>query len=473
MKAFYLYLIILLEGYVVLSTELVAIRQLVPFVGNGTETVAIIIAAVLMPLSFGYYSGGNYQIKNKGKKHLSIRNKLIKNVINSAVILVLGISYILLEIYFGMFEALGIKHRVLQATIFSMIFMVYPVYLLGQTVPLVSNYFRGSNLSKATGTILTFSTIGSFVGATFSTLVLMATIGVHNVIIVNIALLVVVVFILNKKTFSYNNILIIFILLASYGLNGEHMFKSIGIVEDNNYSLIVIQEGEEEGTKILNINRSSSAKFSENPDQRFPYLRFMEERFIDTIANNKANVPPKSILVIGAGGFTFGQDDGYNEYTYVDIDYSLKDVVEEHFFERKLKDNHKFEAIPARAFLNKTDKKFDVILLDAYTNVISIPFQLITKEFFEQVKDSLNDDGVMLFNAIVSPNFEDRFSVKLDNTIRQVFNPVNRQVASWYNGWTGKNEAGRTSSNVIYSYRHRDYSKDDYTDNVNTYYLDR
>ena len=48
------YSIILAEGYVVLSTELLAIRLLIPFVGNSTETLSIIIAAVLMPLAIAF-----------------------------------------------------------------------------------------------------------------------------------------------------------------------------------------------------------------------------------------------------------------------------------------------------------------------------------------------------------------------------------------------------------------------------------
>ncbi len=55
---FTLFLIIFLEGYVVLSTELLAIRLLLPFTGSGTDTVSIIIAAILMPLAFGYFAGG-------------------------------------------------------------------------------------------------------------------------------------------------------------------------------------------------------------------------------------------------------------------------------------------------------------------------------------------------------------------------------------------------------------------------------
>ena len=44
---------IAIEGYVVLAVELLAIRQLTPYVGNATDTVAIVIAAVLLPLAFG------------------------------------------------------------------------------------------------------------------------------------------------------------------------------------------------------------------------------------------------------------------------------------------------------------------------------------------------------------------------------------------------------------------------------------
>ncbi|PIR38992.1 MAG: hypothetical protein COV35_04745 [Alphaproteobacteria bacterium CG11_big_fil_rev_8_21_14_0_20_39_49] len=474
MRAAYIYIVILLEGYVVLSTELVAIRQLIPFVGSGTETMAIVIAAVLMPLSFGYYVGGNYRVKYGRKKLITIRNKLIKNVISASVILVFGLSYILLEIYFGIFDNYNISHRVAQATIFSLLFIVYPVYLLGQTAPLVSNYFRGSHLSKATGTILMFSTIGSFLGAILSTLVLMGAIGVHNVIIVNIVLLLIVVVILSKKLFSMNNFLMVVITFIAFGLNGSHIMEGLGVVEDNNYNIVRIENGEEDGTKVLIVNRSPAAKYSANPELRFGYIRYVEERFVNPIANQDGvSDKPKSILVIGAGGFTFGQDDTFNNYTFVDIDSTLKEVSEKYLLKSKLKDNRKFVAMPARGFFNQTDEKYDLIFLDAFTNVISTPFQLITKEFFEQVKEHLNEDGIVLFNVITSPNFNDKFSVKLDRTFRQVFSPANRQVLRLYDGWTGVDSDENVNTNVVYSYHNRNYTKGNYTDNINTYYLDR
>jgi uncharacterized membrane protein (DUF441 family) len=44
---------IAIEGYAVLAMELLAIRQLTPYVGNATDKIAIVIviAAVLLPLA--------------------------------------------------------------------------------------------------------------------------------------------------------------------------------------------------------------------------------------------------------------------------------------------------------------------------------------------------------------------------------------------------------------------------------------
>ena len=57
----FLFFVIFLEGFVVLSLELLAIRLTIPFVGSGTDTISIIIAAVLLPLAFGYYRGGQFK----------------------------------------------------------------------------------------------------------------------------------------------------------------------------------------------------------------------------------------------------------------------------------------------------------------------------------------------------------------------------------------------------------------------------
>jgi len=215
-KYFYLYLIIFLEGYVVLATELLAIRQLIPFVGSGTETVAIVIAAVLMPLAFGYYFGGKFQALQGRGGLVTIREKLIRNILNATVFLVIGLSYILLQVFFLSLHKIGINHRVFQTSVYALVFLVWPIFLMGQTVPLISNFFMRETLSRLTGKILFFSTVGSFMGAITSTIILMSIIGVNNTLIFNIAILAIVVFILSKRVICINNILMAIFLVAVF-----------------------------------------------------------------------------------------------------------------------------------------------------------------------------------------------------------------------------------------------------------------
>lgn len=460
------FIIILLEGYVVLASELLAIRQLIPFVGNGTETIAIIIAAVLMPLSFGYSAGGRFKPYTHKGSVITIRKKIIYNILKSALILSIGLSYVLLENFFLFIHALGYTNRVAQATFYSILFIVYPVFLLGQTVPLVSNYFSKRKLSKVTGQMLFFSTMGSFLGSIISTLILMSTIGVHNTVIFTLTLLALPVFLLNKKIISWSNGAISCIIVFTIIFNNNNMMANHGIIENNNYSTITITEHPEYNTRSLGINRSNSSRYSDNFEYLFDYIKYVESTFIRPTHDIKT---PKSILVIGAGGFTLGLQDEKNDYSFIDIDKSLKHISEDHLLKQQLTPNKKFIAEPARAFLIRDTKHYDFIVLDAYSNINNIPPQLITKEFFSQVKKSLKPGGIMVFNAVVSPNFTTDYSIKLDNTIRAVFPHITRRDIQPYNAWSER----RRPINMIYTYINRDYTDGIYSDNLNTYYLDR
>lgn len=460
--------VILIEGYVVLATELIAIRQLVPFVGNATDTIAIIIAAVLMPLSFGYYAGGHYKPKKDRKgRVITIREKLIRNVINATLLLSVGLSYFFLEIFFFALSALEITDRIAQTSIYSLMFLAFPVFLLGQTVPLVSNYFARSRVSLATGHMLFFSTVGSFFGSVISTLVLMATIGVHYTVAVNIGLLVLLVFLLSKRRVGINNLIMLAFFSLALALNSGGMMEQLQIVKDNQYSTTAVLDVEdEEDSRLLIINRSVSSKYTPDEENNLEYLKYINTRFIDPIANREGEA--KSILIIGAGGFTIGLNDLTNRYVYVDIDSSLKEISEEYFLKRPLAENKIFVPEPARAFLARDKEQYDLIVLDAFTNKQTIPFQLITREFFRDVKAALKPGGIVLFNVITHPAFGERFAIKLDNTLRTAFPMLNRHVVREYNAWHTEEEF-----NVIYSYHHIPYTPGIYTDDKNTYFYDR
>ena len=76
-----------------------------------------------------------------------------------------------------------------------------------------------------------------------------------------------------------------------------------------------------------------------------------------------------------------------------------------------------------RAYLGAVDKKYDVIMVDAYQD-ITIPFQMSSVEFFTMVKEHLTEDGVMVVNMNMHSQEEGNINDYLSDTIASVFSQV-------------------------------------------------
>ena len=463
-----LFTIIVIEGYIVLATELLAIRQTIPYIGSGTDTVSIIIAAVLMPLAFGYQYGGQFKPRKIFGRYVTIRKKLVLNILIASSILLIGMSYEFMKAFFAWLPQIGIEDRLAQTFVYSALFLVLPVYLLGQTVPLVSNFFSKEKLSQITGKMLFFSTVGSFMGAIFSTLFLMSTIGVHHTVSLNFVLLAILVIMLNKNKKSMPVIISVVIALLAMSFNSNALLRKDHVKKNNQYSLIAAGTLKND-YRLLKINGNHSSQYNDAGD-KFEYIEFVERVAIAPIAGA---APPREVLVIGSGGFTFGHNDSNNLYTYVDINKDLKDIAEQYILKEPIGENKKFIPLPARAFLNDTDKKYDVIFVDAYLGGASVPEHLVTQEFFQQVKAHMKDNAVLMINLILSPHFNNQFTRNIDNTLRSVYPHVSRHIIGEnYKLWDDSNT---TMANTIYMYRHEsDYDAGHiYTDNKNTVFYDK
>ena len=173
---------------------------------------------------------------------------------------------------------------------------------------------------------------------------------------------------------------------------------------------------------------------------------------------------------MGAGGFGLGRGDSKNNYGPVDIDKDLKEVAEEKFLEKPLVAHMPYAPMDARAYLNQTDKKFDMIVLDLCRDPISMADSLVTAEFFADVRDHLKTGGVMAGNYFASPGFHDPYSRNLDVTMRAAFPNLNRQVIGEFNVWKNSDDW----ANVVYSYVHYpEHKHQPYTDLKSTITFDK
>ena len=76
-----------------------------------------------------------------------------------------------------------------------------------------------------------------------------------------------------------------------------------------------------------------------------------------------------------------------------------------------------------RAYLQATNGKYDVIMVDAYQD-ITIPFQMSSREFFSLVKEHLKEGGVMVVNMNMHSAGEGNINDYLTDTIASVFGTV-------------------------------------------------
>ena len=164
----------------------------------------------------------------------------------------------------------------------------------------------------------------------------------------------------------------------------------------------------------------------------------------------------KDILVLGAGGFTLSNESDFgNRFTYVDIDPEIKKVAEEYFLEEPIKGE--FISSDARTFVkSQGNGAFDVVVVDLYTNLATIPWHLATREFYSEVKRSVNESGYVFFNVIAYPWLDDPYSKRIDNTIRSVFGNCRVNSSSFEDKPTNliyacKAHAKYETDNLIYS----------------------
>src|SRR5690606_6790336 len=54
----------------------------------------------------------------------------------------------------------------------------------------------------------------------------------------------------------------------------------------------------------------------------------------------------------------------------------------------------------ARVWIRGTDQKFDVIYIDVFDHLVSIPWVMITKESFEEIENALTPEGMVVVNTI-------------------------------------------------------------------------
>ena len=116
-------------------------------------------------------------------------------------------------------------------------------------------------------------------------------------------------------------------------------------------------------------------------------------------------------------------------------------------------------------------EQYDLIFIDAYNGKISIPSELLTKEFFDSVE--VLNRGTISMNLIIDSTWQSEFAKKLSNTLVASLGEVYIQWKEDTSLSDFDNFIVLTSPEAWYHPIVTDIWYDAYTDNMNTLERDK
>lgn len=392
----FLNLLVFTTGAAVLSIELTASRLLAPYFGTSIFVWANLIGIVLVSLSVGYWFGGKLADR-KPELRLLLLIVLTAGVATALVPLVSrAIAGTVLRAVSGFDVAL-----VAGSFLATLILFTVPVLLLGMVSPFAIRLATTdvAKAGNAAGAIFAFGTLGSVVGAFGSAFGTVPNWGSRETFLLSSFLLILISAVGLKKWWPY---LFLFVPIAVYALVGGAGLKPLtNIVAERESAyqyLQVVDEGD--GTRTLRVNDGIGVQSVYDPNS--PRVG----KYFDYFALLPYFRPEKrsqTVLNIGhaAGTITRQLDELVRKdfdltITGVEIDREATELARQYFDLGK--QNITVVNADGRVSLERSDKRYDAIIVDAYSQQIYIPFHLSTREFFELTRNHLEPDGIVSIN---------------------------------------------------------------------------
>jgi spermidine synthase len=407
-------LIVFICGASVMILELLGARIIAPYLGTSIYIWASLIGVILGALSLGYWLGGKLA-------DLKPKPTYLAGIILASAVFV-GTLPLLKDSILELSALMNIK----LGGIFAAFFLfAIPSILLGMVSPYALK-LKIKNIQtsgKTAGTLYALSTLGSIFGTFLAGFWLIPHFKLENILFgISLALILTSILVYSLKRVI---ILTAFFLVAFSGLVffSESLNAKYLVEKDSAYNHIRIKDSEKDQrpTRLLLLDISwHSGMYLDKPDELvFDYTKYYR---LGDIFNPEI----KKALMIGGGGYSVPKDfllrheDG--QIDVVEIDPEITKLAIQYFrldlSDKRLNIFHE----DGRTFLNRNQKKYDVIYNDAFGSIYAIPYQLTTKEAIQEMNNALSDNGVLITNVISALSGEKSEFFKAEyNTLKIVF----------------------------------------------------
>ena len=395
-----IYLLLFITNAVAMLLELVAARILSPLYGSSNTIWTIIITVMLLANAVGNLLGGKLSDKYKISS------------LKSVLLFLSGAFTLLIAIINGqvMNNIIDFKDKsTIGFSISEIVLFLLPCVTIGAFSPIINKVelTEKETVGKKSGHIYTVITVGSLFGTVFGGLVLIPHFGcaaiLYGTAIMLLAYALIYAFSERSKfSFGYGFALILSVILTVQPAMGGN---SNMIILDTNENYVRIYDAEKDGepVRMFSVGGGFSSVSYIAPEKQNELI------FTYTQAYNRAlDAFPeaKDFLMMGGAGYSYPRYliSHYDDKTIdvVEIDGGVTEAAKKYFFLQDFIDQYGTDRLglytdDARQYLQKTEKKYDIIMNDCFTGHSPVR-GLATAEAVMDIKAHLTENGIYATN---------------------------------------------------------------------------
>lgn len=422
----FLYLTEFFAGMSVMAVELGASRLLAPYFSSSQIVWTIIIGTIMIAMALGNIYGGRSADKDPNPDKLY--GRILVAAVWIAAIPVAG-KYIIMGISALLIFTVSTNFLIWAALAACMVIFVFPLFLLGTVTPSLAKYSVDSleDSGKVVGALGAFNTIGSIIGTFVPTFISIPSVGtsVTFLIFAGILLALSLLYFANGKRGAVKCAVavVLCVICCVFGRSNSFAFWESGLTYEGESIYNYLQVKEDDRRVILSTNVLFGVQSLMMKEDGLTGM-YYDYAMAAPLMAGRERPGECSVLILGMGTGTYARQCrnyfGDMEIEGVEIDGKITGLARTYF---DLPGDVEVTTYDGRAYLNAVDKKYDVIMVDAYQD-ITIPFQMSSIEFFMLVQAHLAPDGVMVVNMNMRGSGEENINTYLSDTIAAVFGQV-------------------------------------------------
>ncbi|HEU0028602.1 MAG TPA: fused MFS/spermidine synthase [Ktedonobacterales bacterium] len=428
-----LMILVFIGGMASLALEMLGPRLMAPFFGTSLFIWANQIGFTLIYLSIGYYIGGRVADRWPDPR-------LLSSITAVAALFTGLIPFISKPVLYLAAVALNSEiPNIFVGSLFAVVLLFsVPTILLGMVSPFAIRLTIDTvgSAGRSAGNLYSLSTVGSIIGAFLPVLLLIPYQGVQrSFFIISAVLLAVSLWGLRPRAriaAAIPGALLLVPLLAPQliALGPLKTVSGIGygqivFQQESLYNYIQVVR-DTDGTMDLVLNEGHAIHSVYNPTRVLNGPTWYSDYALAApffSGASTVNMRPRLAIVGLAAGTVAKQYTnvfGPTRIDGVEIDPDIVAVGRKYFAMNE--PNLHVTVADGRTYMRFSKSTYDVVALDAYRPPY-IPFQLTTKEFFQETRARMAPDGVLFVNA-AHVGHDYRLVQAFVNTISQVFPSV-------------------------------------------------